>query len=169
MSGQPFVGVVMGSDSDWPVMAAAAAALDEFGVPYEADVVSAHRMPHDMVRYGDEAAARGLKVIIAGAGGAAHLPGMLAAVSPLPVIGVPVPLAHLDGLDSLLSIVSMPAGIPVATVAVGGARNAGLLAVRILAAGDEALLARMRRFQQELRDQALAKGAALRARAGEGS
>ena len=124
----------MGSDSDWPVMRAAAEALDEFGVRYEADVVSAHRMPHDMIGYGGAAAARGLKVIIAGAGGAAHLPGMLASVTPLPVIGVPVPLAHLDGLDSLLSIVQMPAGIPVATVAVGGARNAGLLAVRILAA-----------------------------------
>ena len=160
-------GVVMGSDSDWPVMRAAAEALAEFGVPYEADVVSAHRMPHEMIGYGSAAAARGLRVIIAGAGGAAHLPGMLASVTPLPVIGVPVPLAHLDGLDSLLSIVSMPAGIPVATVAVGGARNAGLLAVRILAAGDGALLARMRRFQQELRDQALAKGAALRARTGD--
>jgi 5-(carboxyamino)imidazole ribonucleotide mutase len=167
MNGGALVGVVMGSDSDWPVMEAAATALDEFGVPYEADVVSAHRMPHEMIGYGSAAAARGLRVIIAGAGGAAHLPGMLASVTPLPVIGVPVPLAHLDGLDSLLSIVSMPAGIPVATVAVGGARNAGLLAVRILAVGDEALLARVRRFQQELRDQALAKGAALRARTGE--
>ena len=168
MNGGALVGVVMGSDSDWPVMQAAAGALEEFGVPYEADVVSAHRMPHEMIGYGSAAAARGLRVIIAGAGGAAHLPGMLATVTPLPVIGVPVPHAHLDGLDSLLSIVSMPAGIPVATVAVGGARNAGLLAVRILAAGDGALLARMRRFQQELRDQALAKGAALRARTGEG-
>ncbi len=129
----------MGSDSDWPVMQAAAAALAEFGVGYEADVVSAHRMPHDMIGYGGAAAGRGLKVIIAGAGGAAHLPGMLASVTPLPVIGVPVPLAHLDGLDSLLSIVQMPAGIPVATVAVGGARNAGLLAVRILADGDPEL------------------------------
>jgi 5-(carboxyamino)imidazole ribonucleotide mutase len=155
----------MGSDSDWPVMEAAAAALAEFGVSYEADVVSAHRMPHEMIEYGSAAAGRGLRVIIAGAGGAAHLPGMLASVTPLPVIGVPVPLAHLDGLDSLLSIVSMPAGVPVATVAVGGARNAGLLAVRILAAGDAELRARMTRFQRELRDQALAKGAALRARA----
>src|ERR1700745_3372645 len=160
-------GLVMGSASDWPVMRAAAQALAEFGVPYEADVVSAHRMPHEMIAYGAGAAGRGLRGLIGGAGGAAHLPGMLAAVTPLPVIGVPVPLAHLDGLDSLLSIVSMPAGVPVATVAVGGARNAGLLAVRILAAGDEALLARVRRFQQELRDQALAKGAALRARTGE--
>ena len=167
MNGGALVGVVMGSDSDWPVMEAAAAALAEFGVPYEADVVSAHRMPHEMIGYGSAAAVRGLRVIIAGAGGAAHLPGMLASVTPLPVIGVPVPLAHLDGLDSLLSIVSMPAGIPVATVAVGGARNAGLLAVRILAASDEALLARVTRFQQELRDQALAKGAALRARTSE--
>jgi 5-(carboxyamino)imidazole ribonucleotide mutase len=164
-TGGPLVAVVMGSDSDWPVMEAAAEVLAEFGVRHEADVVSAHRMPHEMIEYGSSAAGRGLRVIIAGAGGAAHLPGMLASVTPLPVIGVPVPLAHLDGLDSLLSIVSMPAGIPVATVAVGGARNAGLLAVRILAVGDEALGARMTRFQQDLREQALAKGAALRARA----
>ena len=156
------VGIVMGSDSDWPVMQAAGAVLDEFGVPYEADVVSAHRMPHDMIRYGSEAEGRGLRVIIAGAGGAAHLPGMLAAVTPLPVIGVPVPLKYLDGLDSLLSIVQMPAGIPVATVAVGGARNAGLLAVRILAAADEALRAQMVDFQASLAEQARAKGAALR-------
>jgi 5-(carboxyamino)imidazole ribonucleotide mutase len=162
-------GVVMGSDSDWPVMRAAAEALAEFGVPYEADVVSAHRMPNEMIAYGSGAAGRGLRVIIAGAGGAAHLPGMLAAVTPLPVIGVPVPLAHLDGLDSLLSIVSMPAGVPVATVAVGGARNAGLLAVRILATGDEQLRAKMTRFQQDLREQALAKGAALRSRGTGGS
>ena len=162
MSG-PLVGVVMGSDSDWPVMQAAGAVLGEFGVPYEADVVSAHRMPHDMIRYGGEAAGRGLRVIIAGAGGAAHLPGMLAAVTPLPVIGVPVPLKYLDGLDSLLSIVQMPAGIPVATVAVGGARNAGLLAVRILGAGDGTLRAKMVTFQERLRGEAEAKGAALRA------
>src|SRR6266702_8435907 len=136
---QPIAGIVMGSDSDWPVMKAAAEALAEFGVPYEADVVSAHRMPREMIAYGEQAAGRGLRVIIAGAGGAAHLPGMLAAVTPLPVIGVPVPLAHLDGMDSLLSIVQMPAGIPVATVAVGGARNAGLLAVRILAVSDPGL------------------------------
>ena len=165
---RPVVAVVMGSDSDWPVMAAAADALAEFGVRYEADVVSAHRMPHEMIRYGSGAAGRGLRVIIAGAGGAAHLPGMLASVTPLPVIGVPVPLRHLDGLDSLLSIVSMPAGIPVATVAVGGARNAGLLAVRILAASDSALRARMTEFQEELRRQALAKGEALRERASPG-
>ncbi len=162
----PLVAVVMGSDSDWPVMSEAARALAEFGVPYEADVVSAHRMPHEMIDYGSSAAGRGLRVIIAGAGGAAHLPGMLASVTPLPVIGVPVPLKHLDGLDSLLSIVSMPAGVPVATVAVGGARNAGLLAVRILAASDDTLRARMSQFQQQLREQAQAKGAALRAQAG---
>jgi 5-(carboxyamino)imidazole ribonucleotide mutase len=161
-SDSPLVGVVMGSDSDWPVMGAAAEVLGEFGVPCEADVVSAHRMPHEMIAYGEQAAGRGLKVIIAGAGGAAHLPGMLAAVTPLPVIGVPVPLRYLDGLDSLLSIVQMPAGVPVATVAVGGARNAGLLAVRILAAADENLRAQMTAFQTRLTEQAKAKGAALR-------
>jgi 5-(carboxyamino)imidazole ribonucleotide mutase len=164
MSGQPLVGVVMGSDSDWPVMEAAVTVLAEFDVASEADVVSAHRMPREMIAYGSDAAGRGLRVIIAGAGGAAHLPGMLAAVTPLPVIGVPVPLAHLDGLDSLLSVVQMPAGIPVATVAVGGARNAGLLAVRILAASDEGLRARMVAFQDELRTAAQRKGAALRDR-----
>ena len=158
----PLVGVVMGSDSDWPVMGAAAEVLDEFGVAYEADVVSAHRMPREMIAYGEQAASRGLKVIIAGAGGAAHLPGMLASVTPLPVIGVPVPLKYLDGMDSLLSIVQMPAGIPVATVAVGGARNAGLLAVRILAAADDELRAQMIEFQARLTAQAKAKGAALR-------
>jgi 5-(carboxyamino)imidazole ribonucleotide mutase len=158
----PLVGLVMGSDSDWPVMRAAAEALDEFAVPYEADVVSAHRMPSDMIAYGSDAASRGLRVIIAGAGGAAHLPGMLASVTPLPVIGVPVPLKHLDGMDSLLSIVQMPAGVPVATVSVGGARNAGLLAVRILAAADEDLRGRMTAFQADLYDQAKAKGARLR-------
>jgi 5-(carboxyamino)imidazole ribonucleotide mutase len=162
--GQPLAGLVMGSDSDWPVMEAAAQVLTEFGVPFEADVVSAHRMPREMIEYGSAAEGRGLRVIIAGAGGAAHLPGMLASVTPLPVIGVPVPLAHLDGLDSLLSMVSMPAGVPVATVAVGGARNAGLLAVRILGTGDPALRQRMAGFQQGLREQAKAKGAALRAR-----
>src|SRR5580693_9526539 len=161
---QPLVGVVMGSDSDWPVMIAAAEALAEFDIPYEADVVSAHRMPKDMIAYGESAAGRGLRVIIAGAGGAAHLPGMLASVTPLPVIGVPVPLKYLDGMDSLLSIVQMPAGIPVATVAVGGARNAGLLAVRILAAADEELRAQMIEFQARLTAQAKAKGEALRAR-----
>jgi 5-(carboxyamino)imidazole ribonucleotide mutase len=163
MSG-PLVGVVLGSDSDWPVMQAAAEVLAEFGVPYEADVVSAHRMPREMIEYGSAAAGRGLKVIIAGAGGAAHLPGMLAAVTPLPVIGVPVPLAHLDGLDSLLSIVQMPAGIPVATVAVGGARNAGLLAVRILAVSDPGLQAKLATYADGLREASRAKGAALRAR-----
>ncbi len=159
------VGIVMGSDSDWPVMRLAAEALAEFGVPFEADVVSAHRMPEEMIAYGAQAAGRGLKVIIAGAGGAAHLPGMLASVTPLPVIGVPVPLKYLDGMDSLLSIVQMPAGVPVATVAVGGARNAGLLAVRILAASDEGLRAQMERFQVSLKEQAHAKGAKLRAEA----
>jgi 5-(carboxyamino)imidazole ribonucleotide mutase len=159
------VGIVMGSDSDWPVMSAAAAALREFAVPFAADVVSAHRMPDAMIEYGRTAHARGLKVIIAGAGGAAHLPGMLAAVTPLPVVGVPVPLANLDGLDSLLSIVQMPAGVPVATVAIGNARNAGLLAVRILAASDPALLQRMVDFQVSLRMAAEAKGAAVRASA----
>ncbi len=166
VSDVPQVGIVMGSDSDWPVMEAAAQALEEFGVAYEADVVSAHRMPEEMIAYGQGAAGRGLRVIIAGAGGAAHLPGMLASVTPLPVIGVPVPLKYLDGMDSLLSIVQMPAGVPVATVSIAGARNAGLLAARILASADtpqgEALRERMLRFQSELRDVAHAKGAALR-------
>lgn len=156
------VGVVMGSDSDWPVMQAAAAALDELGVGCEVDVVSAHRMPAEMLDYGRSAHDRGLEVLIAGAGGAAHLPGMLAAVTPLPVIGVPVPLKQLDGLDSLLSIVQMPAGVPVATVSIGGARNAGLLAARILAVGDPELTERLLAFQRELGDVARAKGAALR-------
>ncbi len=162
MSDSARVGIVMGSDSDWPVMKAAAEALAEFDIAYEADVVSAHRMPEEMLAYGREAAGRGLSVIVAGAGGAAHLPGMLAAVTPLPVIGVPVPLKNLDGLDSLLSIVQMPAGVPVATVAVGGARNAGLLAVRILGATDPALQERMRAFQAELRSTAQQKGEAVR-------
>ncbi|OII60253.1 5-(carboxyamino)imidazole ribonucleotide mutase [Streptomyces sp. CC53] len=160
----PLVGIVMGSDSDWPVMEAAAQALDEFEIPYEVDVVSAHRMPREMVAYGERAADRGLKAIVAGAGGAAHLPGMLASVTPLPVIGVPVPLKYLDGMDSLLSIVQMPAGVPVATVSVAGARNAGLLAARILAAQDPDLLARMKEFQQDLNDQATEKGKRLRAK-----
>ncbi len=158
------VGIVMGSDSDWPTMEAAATAVAEFGVEYEADVVSAHRMPDEMLEYGRTAHERGIEVIIAGAGGAAHLPGMLAAVTPLPVIGVPVPLKYLDGMDSLLSIVQMPAGVPVATVAIGNARNAGLLAVRILAAGDRELTAAMVRFQSDLADAARAKGAAVRGR-----
>jgi len=145
-------------------MGAAATALAEFDVSVEVDVVSAHRMPDSMISYGRQAHDRGLEVIIAGAGGAAHLPGMLAAVTPLPVIGVPVPLQYLDGMDSLLSIVQMPAGVPVAAVAIGGARNAGLLAVRILAAGDLELRRRMLDFQDRLRQSAEAKGAALRAK-----
>jgi 5-(carboxyamino)imidazole ribonucleotide mutase len=161
----PAVGIVMGSDSDWPVMEAAAQALHEFEVPFEVDVVSAHRMPREMIAYGEQAADRGLRAVIAGAGGAAHLPGMLASVTPLPVIGVPVPLKYLDGMDSLLSIVQMPAGVPVATVSVAGARNAGLLAVRILAASDPELRARMRDFQASLNDQATEKGRRLRAKA----
>jgi 5-(carboxyamino)imidazole ribonucleotide mutase len=156
------VGVIMGSDSDWPVMRAAAQALDEFGVPHEVSVVSAHRTPARMLDYACNAASRGLRVIIAGAGGAAHLPGMVASATVLPVIGVPVALAHLDGLDSLLSIVQMPAGVPVATVSVGGARNAGLLAIRILAASDPALAQRMLAFQQELAQRVLDSDAALR-------
>ena len=162
---RPRVGIVMGSDSDWPVMGAAGLALREFDGPFEADVVSAHRMPDAMIGYGRTAHTRGLEVIIAGAGGAAHLPGMLASVTPLPVIGVPVPLNYLDGMDSLLSIVQMPAGVPVATVAIGNARNAGLLAVRILAAGDQRLRQRMIDFQDQLRKSAEAKGAAVRANA----
>lgn len=161
MTRSPLVGVVMGSDSDWPTMAGAAAALDEFDVPYEKDVVSAHRMPEDMIAYGRGAYERGLRVIIAGAGGAAHLPGMLAAVTPVPVVGVPVPLTYLDGMDSLLSIVQMPAGVPVATVSIGGARNAGLLAVRMLSIADPDLAQRMEQFQESLTTMARAKGAAL--------
>ncbi|NHI20278.1 5-(carboxyamino)imidazole ribonucleotide mutase [Phycicoccus endophyticus] len=161
----------MGSDSDWPVMEAAVTALEELGVACEVDVVSAHRMPQEMLRYGASAEERGLRVLVAGAGGAAHLPGMLAAVTSLPVVGVPVPLAHLDGLDSLLSIVQMPAGVPVATVSVGGARNAGLLAARILGAGEgpeaERLRAATGRLREDLRETAHAKGAALRARRGQ--
>jgi len=157
------VAVIVGSDSDWPVMQAAGEALTEFGVPFEVGVVSAHRTPQRMLDYARDAADRGLQVIIAGAGGAAHLPGMVASATPLPVIGVPVPLKYLDGMDSLLSIVQMPAGVPVATVSVGGARNAGLLAVRILAAADEGLRQRMVQFQAELEQSVLAKDAALRA------
>ena len=164
-SAAPVVGIVMGSDSDWPVMEAAAKALDEFAIPYEVDVVSAHRMPREMIAYGENAAGRGLKAIIAGAGGAAHLPGMLASVTPLPVIGVPVPLKYLDGMDSLMSIVQMPAGIPVATVSIAGARNAGLLAVRILAAADPDLQGRMTEFLGDLNDQATEKGKRLRQKA----
>ncbi len=157
------VAVIMGSDSDWPVMQAAGKALTEFGLPFEVGVLSAHRTPQRMLDYARDAADRGLQVIIAGAGGAAHLPGMVASATPLPVIGVPVPLKYLDGMDSLLSIVQMPAGVPVATVSVGGARNAGLLAVRILAAADDGLRQRMVQFQAELEQSVLAKDAALRA------
>lgn len=158
----PRVSIVMGSDSDWPTMEPAAAVLKDFGVVFEADVVSAHRMPEQMVEFGRAAHERGIQVIIAGAGGAAHLPGMLAALTPLPVIGVPVPLAHLEGMDSLLSIVQMPGGVPVATVGIGNARNAGLLAVRILAAGDPALTEKMLAFQEDLRAGAQAKGEKVR-------
>jgi len=158
----PRVGIVMGSDSDWPVMKEAGEALAEFDIAYEADVVSAHRMPEEMLAWGKGAADRGIQVVIAGAGGAAHLPGMLASVTPLPVIGVPVPLKYLDGMDSLLSIVQMPAGVPVATVAVGNSRNAGLLAVRILAATDPSLRQKMVDFQAELKSAAQEKGRSVR-------
>jgi 5-(carboxyamino)imidazole ribonucleotide mutase len=158
------VGIIMGSDSDWATMGAAAQALDEFEVPYEVRVVSAHRTPRDMLAYAEAAAGRGLRVIIAGAGGAAHLPGMVASMTPLPVIGVPVPLKHLDGLDSLLSIVQMPSGVPVATVSIAGSRNAALLAVRILATSDAALLAKMTAFQGDLAQQARDKDTALQER-----
>ena len=160
----PVVGIVMGSDSDWPMMEPAAAALDEFGVPWEAHVVSAHRTPRRMLEYAETAAGRGLRVVIAGAGGAAHLPGMVAAATPLPVIGVPRPLDRLDGLDSLLSIVQMPAGVPVATVSIGGGRNAGLLAVRILAAADPELRAAVERFQADLAESVGARDATLQER-----
>lgn len=159
------VGIVMGSDSDWPTMKAAAEALDELGIESTAEVISAHRMPEDMVEWAKTAAERGLRVIIAGAGGAAHLPGMIASMTSLPVIGVPVPLKYLDGMDSLLSIVQMPGGVPVATVSIGGAKNAGLLAARILGAGDsaeaEALRGRLDDYRGELRQVALDKGRAL--------
>jgi 5-(carboxyamino)imidazole ribonucleotide mutase len=157
----PRVGVIMGSDSDWSVMSDAAAALAEFDVPAEFRVVSAHRTPQAMFDYARGAADRGIEVIVAGAGGAAHLPGMVAAATPLPVIGVPVPLGRLDGLDSLLSIVQMPAGVPVATVSIGGGRNAGLLAVRILASSDPQLRARVVAFQNELAETVRARDAAL--------
>jgi 5-(carboxyamino)imidazole ribonucleotide mutase len=164
MANDPVVGVIMGSDSDWPVMEAAAVALAEFDVPFEVGVVSAHRTPGRMLDYARGAAARNIQVIIAGAGGAAHLPGMVASATSLPVIGVPVPLAKLDGLDSLLSIVQMPAGVPVATVSIGGARNAGLLAVRILGASDAVLRRRMEEFQDDLEAQVLEKDRALQER-----
>src|ERR1700752_5296233 len=160
----PRVAVIMGNDSDWSVMADAAQALAEFDIPTEVRVVSAHRTPAVMFDYARGAADRGIEVIIAGAGGAAHLPGMFASATPLPVIGVPVPLARLDGLDSLLSIAQMPAGVPVATVSIGGARNAGLLAVRILGASDSALRERMESFQADLEAVVLEKDAALRDR-----
>ncbi|WP_290865544.1 5-(carboxyamino)imidazole ribonucleotide mutase [Hamadaea sp.] len=158
------VGIIMGSDSDWPTMQPAAEALAEFDVTYEAHVVSAHRTPVKMIEYGQAAAGRGIQVIIAGAGGAAHLPGMVASVTPLPVIGVPVPLKYLDGMDSLMSIVQMPAGIPVATVSIAGGRNAGLLAVRILAASDPALQRRVEAYQQGLIELVEQKDAALQER-----
>ena len=158
----PVVGIVMGSDSDLPTMQGAADVCREFGVAYEVRVVSAHRTPQDMAEYGTTAHTRGLRVIIAGAGGAAHLPGMLAAHSPLPVIGVPVQSKALSGLDSLLSIVQMPAGVPVATIAIGGGRNAGLLAVQILATSDPALLDKLIAYKQELAVQSRAKNDSLR-------
>jgi 5-(carboxyamino)imidazole ribonucleotide mutase len=163
MANSVSVGLIMGSDSDWPTMKAAAAALAEFGVEHEVRVVSAHRTPRAMLDYAESAADRGLRVIIAGAGGAAHLPGMVASMTPLPVIGVPVPLKYLDGMDSLLSIVQMPAGVPVATVSIGGARNAGLLAARILGASDPDLRAKMAAFQEDLRALVVTKDAALQA------
>lgn len=164
MTDSPRVGLIMGSDSDWPVMKAAAEVMAGFDVRFEVGVMSAHRTPERMLGYGREASGRGIEVLIAGAGGAAHLPGMVAAVTPLPVIGVPVPLERLDGLDSLLSIVQMPAGVPVATVSIGGARNAGLLAVRILGVSDENLRSRMVAFQRDLEATVLAKDAALQGR-----
>ncbi|SSC24638.1 PurE, prokaryotic type [Klenkia terrae] len=160
----PLVGIVMGSDSDWPTMEPAAAALDEFGIGWEAHVLSAHRTPRRMLEWAEGAAGRGLRVVVAGAGGAAHLPGMVAAATPLPVIGVPRALGQLDGMDSLLSIVQMPAGVPVATVSIGGGRNAGLLAVRILAASDDVLRARVEQFQADLADSVVARDAQLQQR-----
>lgn len=162
----PLVGVLMGSDSDWDVMEEATKALADFGIPFEVDVISAHRMPDETIAYARSAVERGLKVIIAGAGGAAHLPGVLAALTRLPVIGVPVPLKTLDGLDSLLSIVQMPAGVPVATVGIGAAKNAGLLAARMLAMSDDALGEKIDEFIAKQRKGALEKGASLRARRG---
>jgi 5-(carboxyamino)imidazole ribonucleotide mutase len=161
---EPVVGIVMGSDSDWPMLEPAAETLAEFDVPYEVHVVSAHRTPRRMLDYAETAAGRGLRVVIAGAGGAAHLPGMLAAATPLPVIGVPRALDRLDGMDSLLSIVQMPSGVPVATVGIGGGRNAGLLAVRILGASDERLRTAMSSFQTDLAEQVAARDLTLRER-----
>ncbi|HYO32288.1 MAG TPA: 5-(carboxyamino)imidazole ribonucleotide mutase [Nocardioidaceae bacterium] len=162
MAAAALVGIVMGSDSDWPAMQAAAEVLANFGVGFEADVISAHRMPDEMLEYGREALGRGLKVVIAGAGGAAHLPGMLAAVTVLPVIGVPVPLRHLDGMDSLLSIVQMPRGVPVATVAIGNSHNAALLAMRILATNDDGLATALHDHQRGLGEAARSKGETVR-------
>ncbi|GAB2510848.1 5-(carboxyamino)imidazole ribonucleotide mutase [Microbacterium agarici] len=161
-SERPLVGVVMGSDSDWRVMSDASQVLSDFEIDHEVEVVSAHRTPEKMIAYGKDAAARGLKVIIAGAGGAAHLPGMLAAVTPLPVVGVPVPLAKLDGLDSLLSIVQMPAGVPVATVSIGGAKNAGLIAAKILATSDAALQSKLEEYADDLAAQVEVKNENLK-------
>lgn len=159
---QPIVGVVMGSDSDWTVMSDAAVVLKEFGIEFEVEVLSAHRTPERMIEWGKAAAGRGLKVIIAGAGGAAHLPGMLASVTTLPVIGVPVPLSKLDGMDSLLSIVQMPGGIPVATVSIGGAKNAGLLAARILGAFDNKISSQVADYADQLKEQVAEKNAKLK-------
>ena len=158
------VAIIMGSDSDWPTMEAAANILDDFGISYTAEVISAHRMPDEMAEFAKSAANKGYKVIIAGAGGAAHLPGMVASLTALPVIGVPVPLANLDGMDSLLSIVQMPAGIPVATVGIGNAKNAGILAARILATSDKSLQTKVESAMQKLNEEAKAKGAALKAK-----
>jgi 5-(carboxyamino)imidazole ribonucleotide mutase len=158
------IAIIMGSDSDWPTMEAAANILDDFGISYSAEVISAHRMPDEMAEFAKSAANKGYKVIIAGAGGAAHLPGMVASLTALPVIGVPVPLANLEGMDSLLSIVQMPAGIPVATVGIGNAKNAGILAARILATSDKALLTKVEAAMQKLNEEAKAKGAALKAK-----
>ena len=163
-SAAPLVGVIMGSDSDFSVMSDAVQVLRDFGIPHEVEVVSAHRTPEKMVDYARGAAARGLKVIIAGAGGAAHLPGMVASMTTLPVVGVPVPLAKLDGLDSLLSIVQMPGGIPVATVSIGGAKNAGLLAARILGASDPELASQLDAYAASLTEMVETKNAALQAR-----
>jgi 5-(carboxyamino)imidazole ribonucleotide mutase len=158
------VAIIMGSDSDWPTMEAAANVLDDFGISYTAEVISAHRMPEEMATFAKSATKNGYKVIIAGAGGAAHLPGMVASLTPLPVIGVPVPLANLEGMDSLLSIVQMPAGIPVATVGIGNAKNAGILTARILATSDSALLVKVENAMLKLNEEAKAKGAALKAK-----
>ncbi|THG36422.1 5-(carboxyamino)imidazole ribonucleotide mutase [Glaciibacter flavus] len=160
----PIVGIVMGSDSDWSVMSDAAQTLRDFDVPFEVEVVSAHRTPRKMIDYGTDARVRGLKVIIAGAGGAAHLPGMLASVTTLPVVGVPVPLSRLDGLDSLLSIVQMPAGVPVATVSIGGAKNAALVAVKILATADDSLADKLAAYAADLEALVTQKNADLQAR-----